>query len=47
LEGVALNPKLNQPDGLHPNPAGARIIVARIFPDVKKLLAQAPVQHAK
>jgi acyl-CoA thioesterase I len=39
LDGVALNPKLNQPDGMHPNPAGVKIIVDRIFPDVKKLLA--------
>ncbi|HEX3652985.1 MAG TPA: arylesterase [Rhizomicrobium sp.] len=38
LEGVALNPKLNQADGLHPNPAGAKIIADRIFPDVKKLV---------
>ena len=41
LEGVALNPKLNQPDGLHPNPAGAKIIADRIFPDVKKLVESA------
>ena len=27
LDGVALNPKLNQADGLHPNPAGVKIIV--------------------
>ena len=46
LQGVALNPKLNQPDGMHPNPAGARIIVDRIFPDVKKLVVQAQAQHA-
>jgi len=44
LQGVALNPKLNQRDGMHPNPAGARIIADRIFPDVKLLVAQA--QHA-
>jgi acyl-CoA thioesterase I len=37
LEGVALNPKLNQADGIHPNPAGVRIIVDRILPDVLKL----------
>jgi acyl-CoA thioesterase I len=43
LDGVALNPKLNQADGLHPNPAGVKIIVARILPDVKKLIAQALV----
>ncbi len=41
LDGVALNPKLNQADGLHPNPAGVKIIVARILPDVKKLIAEA------
>ena len=40
LDGVALNPKLNQADGMHPNPAGVKIIVARILPTVKKLLAQ-------
>ena len=32
LDGVALNPKLNQADGMHPNPAGVKIIVARILP---------------
>ncbi|MGA9795755.1 MAG: arylesterase [Rhizomicrobium sp.] len=41
LAGVALNPKLNQADGLHPNPAGVKIIVDRIFPDVQKLLSEA------
>ena len=40
LDGVALNPKLNQADGLHPNPAGVKIIVARMLPDVKKLIAK-------
>jgi acyl-CoA thioesterase-1 len=37
LDGVALNPKLNQADGIHPNPAGVRIIVERILPDVLRL----------
>ena len=41
LDGVALNPKLNQADGMHPNPAGVKIIVARILPYVKKLVAKA------
>ena len=41
LDGVALNPKLNQADGMHPNPAGVKVIVARILPDVKKLIAKA------
>jgi acyl-CoA thioesterase-1 len=40
LDGVALNPKLNQADGMHPNPAGVKVIVGRILPSVKKLLAQ-------
>ncbi|HEV7959576.1 MAG TPA: arylesterase [Rhizomicrobium sp.] len=44
LDGVALNPRLNQADGLHPNPAGVKIIVARILPDVKKLVAEAGAQ---
>jgi acyl-CoA thioesterase-1 len=41
LDGVALNRKLNQADGLHPNPAGVKVIVDRILPDVKQLVAQA------
>jgi len=40
LDGVALNPRLNQADGMHPNPAGVKVIVGRIMPVVKKLLAQ-------
>jgi len=40
LDGVALNPKLNQADGIHPNPAGVKIIVERILPYVKRLVAQ-------
>ena len=38
LDGVALDPKLNQADMLHPNPAGVDIIVARTLPAVMKLL---------
>ena len=40
LDGVALNPKLNQADGMHPNPEGEKIIVARMLPYVKKMLAE-------
>ena len=40
LDGVALNPKLNQADGMHPNPAGVKVIVARILPYVKKLVGR-------
>ena len=38
LDGVALNPKLNQADGMHPNPAGAKIVADRILPYVKRLI---------
>ncbi len=38
LDGVALNPKLNQADGIHPNPEGVKIIVSRILPYVRKLI---------
>jgi acyl-CoA thioesterase-1 len=38
LEGVALNPKLNQADGMHPNPQGVKVIVARMLPAVKILV---------
>jgi lysophospholipase L1-like esterase len=32
--------KLNQADGMHPNPAGVDLIVARILPSVERLLEQ-------
>ena len=38
LDGVALNPKLNQADGMHPNPAGVKVVVSRMLPIVKKLV---------
>jgi acyl-CoA thioesterase-1 len=41
LEGVAADPKLNQADGMHPNPAGVDVIVARILPSVESLLEKA------
>src|SRR6185437_9114084 len=40
LEGVALDPKLNQPDMLHPNPAGVAVIVGRVAPAVERLLGK-------
>ena len=40
LEGVAMNPELNQPDGLHPNARGVAVIVERIAPDVAELLGE-------
>lgn len=38
LEGVALDPKLNLDDGMHPNANGVREIVKRILPKVEELL---------
>src|SRR5215472_17798012 len=41
LDGVVLNPKLNQADGMHPNPAGVKVIVEKMLPYVEKLVAEA------
>ncbi len=41
LEGVALDPALNQGDGIHPNAAGVAVIVQRILPSVETLLDRA------
>ena len=40
LDGVAAEPDLNQPDGIHPNRAGVAVIVDRIGPLVAQLLAR-------
>jgi len=42
LDGVALDPKLNQPDGIHPNAEGVKIIAGRLAPLVKQLLETPP-----
>ena len=38
LEGVAMKPELNQPDGLHPNERGVAAVVDRIAPLVGRLI---------
>ena len=38
LDGVALNPEFNQPDGLHPNKAGVAVITRSVFPAVLSIL---------
>ena len=38
LDGVALDPALNQADRIHPNRQGVKAIVARILPHVEKLI---------
>jgi acyl-CoA thioesterase-1 len=40
LQGVAGNPSLNISDGIHPNPAGARIVEATIWRALEPLLAK-------
>ena len=39
LDGVAAIPRLNQADGIHPNPAGVEVLVERLLPPVRQLLA--------
>jgi acyl-CoA thioesterase I len=39
LDGVAMNPALNQPDGLHPNERGVAVLVEHIAPLVAKLIS--------
>lgn len=45
LDGVAGNLALEQADGLHPNPKGVALIVARILPSVRDLVGR--VQNRK
>jgi acyl-CoA thioesterase-1 len=40
LDGVAGDPKLNQPDGLHPSAEGVEVIVERISPSVEEILKE-------
>lgn len=44
LDGVAAEPDLNQPDGIHPNAAGVAVIVERIGPSVMTLIDKAREQ---
>jgi len=41
LDGVALDPALNQGDGMHPNKDGAAIVAKRLLPVVEKALPAA------
>jgi acyl-CoA thioesterase-1 len=40
LDGVAGNPKLNQPDGIHPTAEGYRVVVDHLWPVLQPLLAR-------
>jgi acyl-CoA thioesterase-1 len=41
LDGVAADPSLNQPDGIHPSAKGVDVIVERILPLVEQLVVLA------
>ena len=47
LEGVAMNPALNQPDGIHPNERGVAIMVDHIAPLVAKMIGGAAAAGGK
>lgn len=40
LEGVALDPALNLPDRIHPNPAGHRVIAENLLPYMERLVRE-------
>jgi acyl-CoA thioesterase-1 len=42
LEGVAMQPELNQADGLHPNARGVAVMVGRVGPVVARALGHRP-----
>ena len=46
LQGVAMDPKLNLDDGLHPNARGVAEITKNILPAVEQLIERARTKHA-
>jgi acyl-CoA thioesterase-1 len=40
LDGVAADPRLNQPDGIHPNAEGHQVIADRLWPHLRPLLTR-------
>jgi acyl-CoA thioesterase I len=40
LQGVAGMPALNQPDGIHPNEQGARVIAEALYPKLRDIIDQ-------
>ena len=46
LAGVALDQRLNQSDGMHPNAAGIGVIAARAVPTAEQLLARVKARRA-
>lgn len=46
LDGVVLDAKLNQRDGMHPSGRGVAVIVERMLPSVEELIARARSRRA-
>lgn len=46
LEGVAMNPGLNQPDGIHPTAEGAHIVADHVWAALDQTLRTAPGRQA-
>ena len=42
LEGVAMDPRLNQRDGIHPNAEGARLVADHVWTTLDPLLQEQP-----
>ena len=40
LEGVAAVPELNQPDGIHPNAEGHKVVAKTLWQALEPLLAE-------
>jgi acyl-CoA thioesterase-1 len=47
LEGVAADPELNQPDGIHPTAAGQRKIAELVLPVLEPLVREARAERAE
>jgi acyl-CoA thioesterase-1 len=43
LDGIAGLPEMNQPDGIHPNPAGAQRMAGLVWEKLRPMLAAPPV----
>ncbi len=46
LDAVALDPKLNLADGIHPTAAGIAVVTERMLPSVERLIARARARAA-
>jgi acyl-CoA thioesterase I len=47
LDGVATEPSLNQPDGIHPNAEGVKVIVERMLPTIESWLDETGIARTQ